>query len=267
MHPILVKFGSFAIYSWGAAFVLSFVAGLIVMVKRAARVGVSVDVLLELNIVVILAAIAGSRGWYVLNNLHQFEGRWLSTILPYSNGKIGFRGLAMNGGVVLVIVGVFLFARIRKINFITLMDLIAPSFLLAEGIQRLGGCFLNGCCFGLPTTSPLGIIFPPGAEAYKQFPGQALWPTQLFGSVLEFIGFALVPWLTRWFRTPGAALTLASLYYTLQRFVVDQFRYYPPAQLLGILGPFRFNTNHLILLGVVVFSLMIWQRGRKHDKN
>lgn len=37
------------------------------------------------------------------------------------------------------------------------------------------GCFLNGCCVGIPATGPLGVRFP-------QTPQTAVYPTQLFES-------------------------------------------------------------------------------------
>jgi phosphatidylglycerol:prolipoprotein diacylglycerol transferase len=54
----------------------------------------------------------------------------------------------------------------------------APTaFMLALGRW---GCFANGCCRGLPTTSPFGVRFPSN-------PNLAVWPSQLFESAAAFV--------------------------------------------------------------------------------
>lgn len=261
MHPILLTIGRVTIYSWGMAFVVSFVAALIVALRRTRRFGISVDHVLELSIVIVIAAFVGSRAWYVANHLQEFQGRWLKTVNPFQNGQFGFRGLAMNGGVVLVLAAACLWAWYRKVNFVALGDLAAPGFLLAEAIQRTFGCFMSGCCFGRPTTSGIGVIFPSEASAGQYFPSIPLWPTQLMTSLLALTGFAVILGLDRRFRFPGATFWSVLAWYSVIRFVVDQFRYYEPAQIMGSLGGVMFNTNHPILLGLLVLSAILWIRG------
>jgi len=88
---------------------------------------------------------------------------------------------------VLAIFSSLVYVLVKKSSFTVLGDAIAPSFLLGVGIQRLGGCFLNGCCFGRPTDSFLGVVFPMRSVAGSIFPGQPLWPAQLFASVFGFV--------------------------------------------------------------------------------
>ena len=45
------------------------------------------------------------------------------------------------------------------------MDILAISLLLALSLGRVG-CFLNGCCFGKPTESAVGVIFPYASPPY-----------------------------------------------------------------------------------------------------
>jgi len=261
MHPVLFEVGSFKLYSWGVAFAISMLVGIVVSVKRAPRFGIKPDTILDLSVIVIIAAFAGSRLWYVISHLNMFKGRWLDIINPFQNGTIGIKGLSMTGGIVLVILGSLIFVWIRKLNFVTLGDAIAPSFLLGAGIQRLGGCFLSGCCFGRPTNSFLGLVFPPEGTAGSHFPGLPLWPTQLFASVLGFVGFALVLWLGRRHSFPGFTLWQVFAYYSIERFIVDQFRYYGSSQILGTIGPFTINVNHPVLIGLFVLSAVFWLQG------
>ncbi len=261
MYPILVKFGAFELRSWSIAIALSFLVGIFLSIKRSQRFGVHPDHISELAIIIIITSIAGSRLWYVLWNLDRFRGQWSDIVNPLQHGTFGIAGLSMNGGVVLGLAASFVYIRIRKLDFLALGDTIAPSFLLGAGIHRLGGCFLNSCCYGLPTGSGLGIAFPRALGPYPA--GTFLWPTQLFASALGFAGFVFVWWFERRRRRrfSGSTLWLVLLYYPVDRFIVDQFRYYKTSEILGHLGALTFNANHLLTGGVFILSAFFFVQG------
>lgn len=261
MYPVLFKIGWFEIHSWGVAFAISVLVGIWVAVKRAPRFGVKPNNIMDLTVVIIISAIAGSRLWYVIYHTEEFRGHWFDTVNPFQNGYIGIAGLSMVGGVVLAILSSLVYARVKKMSFIALGDAIAPSFLLGVGIQRLGGCFLNGCCFGRPTDSFLGVVFPLRSVAGSIFPGQPLWPAQLFASALGFAGFALILWLGRQYNFSGSTLWLVFAYYSVARFIVDQFRYYEPPQIFGNIGPLTINVNHMLLGVLFILCAVLWLRG------
>jgi phosphatidylglycerol:prolipoprotein diacylglycerol transferase len=258
VYPIL-KFGNFELHSWSVAIALSFLAGTLVAIKRARRDGVPSEQVIDLVIVIILASIIGSRLWYALFHLNRFRGNWLEIINLWHRGKFGFAGLSMMGGVSLALLAAWGFARLRKQPFRMLGDLMAPGFLLGAGIQRLFGCFLNGCCYGTPTESLFGVAFPKVLGPF--LPGMHLWPAQLFDAGLEFGGFALICWLERVVRFPGSTFGMVFLYYPLARFGVDQFRYYEPAQVWGHWGPLTFNANHLFIGGLFVVAAICYLWG------
>jgi len=261
MYPVLFKIGAFELRSYGLALAISVALGIWIAMKRAPRFGIKKETILDLAVIIMLAAIVGSRLWYVVYHVDEFRGQWLNTINPFQDGMIGIAGLSMIGGVVLAIISALAYAKIKKLNFLNLGDTMAPAFLLGEGIVRLGGCFLNGCCFGRPTENFLGIVFPPEGVAGSVFPHTHLWPAQLFASALGFIGFALVLWLERKPIFSGFTFWLVFCYYSIDRFVVDQFRYYETPQVLATLGPITFNANHLLLLGLFLVSGYFLIRG------
>ncbi len=261
MYPVLFKIGAFELRSYGLALAISVALGIWIAMKRAPRFGIKKETILDLAVLIMLAAIVGSRLWYVVYHVDEFRGQWLNTINPFQDGMIGIAGLSMIGGVVLAIISALAYAKIKKLNFLNLGDTMAPAFLLGEGIVRLGGCFLNGCCFGRPTENLLGIVFPPEGVAGSVFPHTHLWPAQLFASALGFIGFALVLWLDRKSKFSGFTFWLVFCYYSIDRFVVDQFRYYETPQVLATLGPITFNANHLLLLGLFLVSGYFLIRG------
>lgn len=267
MYPVLFKIGNFELHSWGVAFAVTFLTGIAVAVKRASRFNISRSIIFDLSVVVMISALVGSRLWYVVFHINEFKENWFDVINPFQDDYFGIAGLSMVGGIVLALLASVVYTYIKKVDFIALGDSVAPSFLLGAGIQRLGGCFLNGCCFGRPTDSWMGIVFPPEGVAGSYFPGTPLWPTQLFASALGFIGFLLIIWLDRGRKFPGYALYVVFFYYSIDRFIVDQFRYYEAEQILGTLGPFTFNVNHILLLGVMVWCIFFWFKGWRKQHN
>ncbi|RKZ29882.1 hypothetical protein DRQ36_07350 [bacterium] len=224
---------------------------------------------------VVVSAIIGSRVFYVVFHLDEFRGKWLDIINPFHGpGGFGIAGLSMMGGVALVVIAVYLYTVVKKLDFCRVGDTIAPTFLLGAGITRIG-CFLNGCCYGRPTTAWFGVNFPDGAASdylryyLLQYPDSGvtgLIPTQLMASALGFALFFLVLWLERWHKFDGWTSWLVLGLYSLDRFFVDQFRYYEPKQVLAHFGPILITVNEIVLFLLFVFSAIMFAIGLKKVK-
>jgi phosphatidylglycerol:prolipoprotein diacylglycerol transferase len=137
---------------------------------------------------------------------------------------------------------------------------------LGIGIGRIG-CFLNGCCFGLPATLPWAIKFPPGSYSNFVFPGEPLHPSQLY---LAAAGIGLFVLLLAIDKKPRFDGWLFWTYIALDaalRFVIDFTRYYDATSYLGKIGPFPFNVNQVfsaVLVLVAVFMLRRLRYARAH---
>ena len=70
------------------------------------------------------------------------------------------------------------------------MNTIIVGVVLAHAFGRIG-CYFAGCCYGIPTESFLGVVFPYG-HAHTAFPGIALFPTQLFEAAFLFALFIVL---------------------------------------------------------------------------
>ena len=111
------------------------------------------------------------------------------------------------------------------------LDLAGLILPLMLGFRRIG-CFLGGCCFGLP--SRYGVLYPEHMlENYPEdrkknpllIPTERVFPIQLVESLFSFAlfaGLAVRLWVTRDFS--GMTLLLFIWIYAAYRFVADFFR-------------------------------------------
>jgi phosphatidylglycerol:prolipoprotein diacylglycerol transferase len=114
---------------------ISVLVALWISIKRAPRYGVEQKSVLDIALVIMISAVIGSRFWYVIHHVNEFQGHWFDTINPFQNGYIGIAGLSMVGGIVLAILTSLVYALAKNISFVNMGDTIAPSFLLGAGIK------------------------------------------------------------------------------------------------------------------------------------
>ena len=68
------------------------------------------------------------------------------------------------------------------------LNIMMPFIALAQFFGRLG-CFTAGCCFGKPTDSIFGVVFPANTDAGVMYPNTPIHPTQLYEAVLCLLLF------------------------------------------------------------------------------
>ncbi|MFQ6091775.1 MAG: prolipoprotein diacylglyceryl transferase [bacterium] len=268
MHPTLVEIGPLAIRSYGLMLALSFFLGILQARWRAQRAGIDPQKMMDLAVVVILASIIGSRGLYVVFHLDEFSAHPLDIINPFqSSGEVGIQGLTMYGGVILAFLLSLWFLRRHRLPTWKVVDVVAPSIALGVFLTRIG-CFLNGCCFGKPSSLPWCVVFPEesaaGYFATRDFyPDTCLHPTQLYSSLYGLAIFGLLLVLERYKKFDGFTFWLFILLYAVARFSVDFVRFYEQAMTIHP-GGIEVSVNHLISAVLFVLALfMMFHLGRR----
>ncbi len=256
MHPVLFKIGPVVITSYGVLLTSAFASGLLFSLSRTKGSEIKKEVILDLFLVVMLSSVVGSRFFYVIFHLDEFEGRLLDMINPIqSTGQIGIAGLSMAGGVVLAIFFGISYLHIKKINIWKVADIAAPSFPLGLAIARIG-CFLNGCCFGKPTDTFLGITFPYDSPAGYCFPDTSLYPSQLITSFFGATIFLVLVLFEKKKRFDGFSFWLMMILYSFARFLVDFFRYYEESMIFLRIGKTAFSVNQAVMALLFLTSLL-----------
>jgi len=120
--------------------------------------------------------------------------------------KVWRGGLAYYGGFLAAVPFAWFYVRKYALGWWRTADLAAPGIMLGLFFGRIG-CWLNGCCYGKPTSSAFGVIFPRGGTTWRaQFDAhligaadQALpvHATQLYESIGCFLAFVILYYVVR----------------------------------------------------------------------
>ncbi|NJR38436.1 MAG: prolipoprotein diacylglyceryl transferase [Leptolyngbyaceae cyanobacterium CSU_1_4] len=211
----------------------------------AKRRGVNPDLISDLAIWLVVAAIPCARLYYVAFEWDSYASR------PAEILAIWHGGIAIHGALIGGTLASLLFAKLNKISFWVLADLVAPSVILGQAIGRWGN-FFNSEAFGRPTDLPWKLYIPPAQRPgdYTQF--EYFHPTFLYESLWNLGVFAIL--LTLFFRglkpnhrlKNGTLILTYLLAYSLGRFWIEGLRMDSL-----MLGPLRI-AQLVSLLGIVL---------------
>jgi len=260
MHPIIIGSESsrFTIHGYGLMLAVSFLLGILLASRRAKKQGMDPNLIMDLSIWIVIAAIVGSRFLYVIYHLEEFRGNWLDTINPFqSSGRIGIAGLTMLGGVVLAIFVSMIYLKKKKMPILKTADIVIPSVALGVFLTRIG-CFLNGCCHGIPTDLPWGVTFSnPYSAIAPNLLNQPIHPTQLYSSLYGLIIFGILLVAERYQKFDGFIFYLFLVFYGIARFFVDMVRYYEDSAMIASLGITINQAISLLMTAVGIIFLVI----------
>jgi len=272
LHSVLFQIGPVAVKTYGFLLALAFILGIWFSAKRAKKQGIDIDWLPDLSLVILVTSLLGSRFFYVIRHLDEFKGHLWDMINPIqSTGEIGIGGLSMFGGLVLAIPGSIIYLRLKKLNVQKIADIVAPSIMLGLGVARLG-CFLNGCCFGKPTSCFLGVSFPPDSPAGYFFPNAHLFPIQLVASLKGFLIFGILLFIERFKKSggfigfDGFTFWLMLALYSVGRFTIDFFRYYEKSMVFARIGGVSLSLNQALTVLMFIISIFMWNHLRLKAK-
>lgn len=254
MHPVLFDLGGFAIHSYGAMGALAFVAGCSVVLWRSYMYGLDVNRVADVIFGIAVAGLLGSRLVYVAQ--HPDVVQSALDLVDVRSGGLVFYGSVLFG----LPVGLGLI-RWRGLPTWALFDIFATGVPLAHAISRIG-CYLAGCCWGLPSDGPLAVTFPTGSALAPG--GVPLHPVQLYESAALFAvaGITNALYERRWFE--GQVFGTYLLLYAVVRLVTETFRgdvsrgYFLP----DVLGT-TLSFSQGVALGMALFAAgWLWRSRR-----
>jgi phosphatidylglycerol:prolipoprotein diacylglycerol transferase len=214
--------------------------GIWLVLREGMREGFSPDTLFDMLFLQILVSLFGSRAMFVIEYYVRFG------ILP-GLLETGGGGFTFYGAVLISLLSNYLFLRYMQLPFWQIMDIVGMGMIGGTIFGRFG-CFLTGCCYGVPCSWPWGVTFPnlPG------FLGP-VHPTQLYEA---FIGMGILTFL-QWFKdrrkTYGHGFLAFILLYAPLRFFLEFFRGDNPVIWAGM------TFSQVISAALFFFSLLLWR--------
>lgn len=166
--PAIAEPEGLPIRGYGAMMLAAVLSAIALAAYRARRRGWDADVIYSLAFWVFVPGIVGARVFYVIEYWSRdfapaFDAGIAAGIGSLLNVTRG--GLVVFGSLIGAVVGLVLFAVVRRFPLPALCDLVAPSFALGQAIGRIG-CLLNGCCFGGVCDLPWSVTFPIDSPPY-----------------------------------------------------------------------------------------------------
>lgn len=182
MYDIMIMIGIFAM--------------LIYVTRRFERLdGLTRNQTNRVIIIIIISLLAALVSSYIVDGVFHLIGDYQALreqgytffeIVQESFGSITFIGGLVGGVATFILLYKYRYNEANK-DLKTAMNTLITGVVLAHAFGRIG-CFLAGCCYGIPTDSFLGVVFPHG-HSHDLYPGEAVFPTQLFESGFLFLLF------------------------------------------------------------------------------
>jgi phosphatidylglycerol---prolipoprotein diacylglyceryl transferase len=259
LDPIAFQFGIIVVRWYALAYVVGILGGWWLIGRLDARCYPAplLSKKLKDDMIVwgVLSVILGGRIGYVLfYNLPYYLQH------PAEALQMWHGGMSFHGGALGVIFGFYLFARVHRIPYLRLMDMICCAVPIGLFFGRIAN-FVNGELYGRATDVAWGVIFPTGGYIPRH-------PSQLYEAVLEgLVLFLLLNWMMTCTRLREYHSFIAGTFllgYGLARFIIEFYRE-PDSQLGFVLLEWMSMGQVLCIPMMLVGGAVMWlalKRGR-----
>jgi phosphatidylglycerol:prolipoprotein diacylglycerol transferase len=228
MHPVFFNIGGLTIHWYGLFMALAFLAALIIWTLVGRREGRDAQFSSDLLFLVMILGIVGARTAYVLSNASTYAEHPISVFFLWKGGLIYYGGLI--GGILAVLV----FARLRHIRGLDLLDFAMTALPVSHALGRIG-CFLNGCCFGDICKAGPSVRFPSGSDPWQRQvdlnhisvttpESLSVYPVQLYEAAVNIVIFAVLLRIYRKRNRYGMVTAVYLLTYPLCRLLFENLR-------------------------------------------
>ena len=162
--------------------------------------------------------------------------------------NLAFGTSVFYGGLILALIMTSIYIHKTETIRAPYYDMVAVGIPLFHGFGRIG-CFLTGCCYGMPWEHGVGYLHPLTA-APAQTP---LVPVQLFEAILNFALFFFLRRLFLQKKLGGKLLPLYLIVYSTYRFLLEFLR---GDRIRGFVG--ALSTSQFISILLFVFDICCW---------
>ena len=241
--------GPLTIHYYGAIIAAGLLLAMLYSCKRGKKFGLKEDDILDGFLWVTPFAIVCARIYYVAFSWADYRDNPISVFYIWEGG------IAIYGGVLGAVLGMWILCKVKKLKFTAVLDLILTAFLIGQFIGRWGN-FMNREAFGAATDSFLRMgLFNTKTGGWEYY-----HPTFLYESMWNVVGFLLLHFLADKRKYDGQMALGYAAWYGLGRAWIEGLRvdslYW---------GPFRVSQVLAAVTCVAALAVLIWQNTREHD--
>ena len=205
--------GPLNIHMYGVIIAFGLMLATVYAMRRAKQFGLSEDHVLDGVLWITPFAFLCARAYYCIFSWELYASNPISVLYIWNGG------IAIYGGVLGAILGMYVFCRVKKISLGATLDLVLLGFLIGQSIGRWGN-FFNREAFGAETESFLrmGLLDTfTGTVTYHH-------PTFLYESLWNALGFVLLHFLSKKREYDGQIALGYAAWYGLGRFFIEGLR-------------------------------------------
>ena len=255
-RQIALEIGPVAIHWYGLMYLLAFLAAwwLVPRITKYRGLSLSKDQISSLLTYVILGTLVGGRIGYVLFYGAEYYGEH-----PWEIFTVWQGGMSSHGGLLGVVLSLFLFSRREQIDFWALADIAVIPAAIGLAFGRFGN-FINQELFGPVTTLPWGMSIP-GIEDLRH-------PTPLYAMFKDLLIAGVCFFHLKTSQTAGRTAALFLMLYGILRFLIEFVRIETAE---GVdLGFLYLTRGQLLTIPVFLVGICIlWYHSRlssRHDE-
>ncbi len=211
MYPEL-NVGPLTLQTFGLMFGLGFIAAGAVVARRFGELGKPPDWAYEMAFAALVGGIVGARAYFLIENWSDVSDDLLGNLFSGS-------GLVWYGGAIGGALAVLLWAWLRGLLSLALLDLAAVPLALGYAIGRVG-CQLSGDGdYGRAWDGPWAMAYPDGTVPTDT----PVHPTPIY-ETLAMGTVAIVLWRLRERFRPGILFALYLIAAGIERFLIEFLR-------------------------------------------
>ena len=248
MYPVLFKIGKFTILSYSFFIAIGLIWGILLARKEAKRAGEDPEKIMDLCFYLLIAAVVGSRVFYIAANPGIFfQDPW--EIIRIQNG-----GLVFYGGFIAALITGLIYIKSTGMPLWKTADIIAPSLPVGQFMGMLG-CFFSGCCYGKRSDFSWAVTFTnPDSLAPT---GISLHPVQLYFSLNYLIIYGILLFFRRHKKFDGQLFWVYVLLFGITFSIIETFRSnFESYSILGALSVSQTISTGLAMIASVMIMLL-----------
>ena len=240
--------GPLTFHFYGVIIAVGLLLAVLYSCKRSKEFGLKEDDILDGVLWVTPFAILCARAYYVAFSWEEYAADPISVFYIWNGG------IAIYGGVLGAVAGIWAICKYKKVKMATVLDIVLLGFLIGQSIGRWGN-FVNREAFGAATQgiTRMGLFnMRTGAWEYYH-------PTFLYESLWNACGFVLLHFLSKKRQYDGQIALCYAAWYGLGRTWIEGLRvdslYW---------GPFRVSQWLAAVSCVTAVSVLLYQNFKPH---